>query len=186
MIRDEPVVYVVICGSPVADGALSFVQNLKLTGWHPCVITTPMGARFVESSPLADLTGYPVRTDYKNPDDPDMLPPPDALVVAPATFNTVNKLAAGISDTLAVGVVCEGIGNNSPVVIAPSLNRALTRHPAYRRSIFVLRESGVRVVQDRLQHSSPKASGPDNLFEWRLVEDEMREVYQSGARKHPS
>jgi phosphopantothenoylcysteine synthetase/decarboxylase len=53
----------------------------------------------------------------------------------PATFNTVNKIAHGISDTLAVGLVCEGLGNGLPVIIAPWLNRPLTRHGAYRRSL---------------------------------------------------
>jgi hypothetical protein len=45
----------------------------------------------------------------KHPDEPDVLPPPDAFIIAPATFNTINKLATGISDTLALGLVNEGI-----------------------------------------------------------------------------
>lgn len=43
-----------------------------------------------------------------------MLPAPDALVVAPCTFNTANKLVAGISDTLALGLLNEAIGAEIP------------------------------------------------------------------------
>nr|BFE73441.1 hypothetical protein GCM10020092_067420 [Actinoplanes digitatis] len=73
-----------------------------------CAITTPMGARFVDVAHLADLTGHPVRSAYKNPADPDVLPRADACVVAPASFNTVNKLANGICDTLAAGCGLRG------------------------------------------------------------------------------
>jgi hypothetical protein len=60
-----------------------------------------------DSAELARLTGHPVRSEYKHPDEPDVLPPPDAIVVAPATTNTTIKWAAGISDTLALGLLVE-------------------------------------------------------------------------------
>src|SRR5215218_10155619 len=84
---------------------------------------------------LANLTGHVVRYDYKQPDEPDVLPPPDAIVVAPATFNTVNKWAAGISDTLALGILNEALGLGLPVIAVPFPNIALARHPAFRRSM---------------------------------------------------
>ena len=72
-----------------------------------CVIATPDGTKFLDITQLAELTGHPVRVDYKHPDEPDVLPSPDAFVIAPATFNTINKLAAGISDTLALGLIAD-------------------------------------------------------------------------------
>jgi hypothetical protein len=75
-----------------------------------CVIVTPDGAKFADLAGLAELTGHPVRSQYKQPDDPDVLPPPDAFVVAPATFNTINKWANGISGTLALGLLNEALG----------------------------------------------------------------------------
>jgi flavoprotein len=53
-----------------------------------------------------------------------VLPPPDAIVVAPATFNTINKWAAGISDTLVLGLLTEAIGKRLPVVALPFVNAA--------------------------------------------------------------
>jgi hypothetical protein len=66
--------------------------------------------QWIDVPALSERTGHPVRSDYKLPGEPDVLPPPDAIIVAPATFNTINKWAAGIADTLALGLVCEGIG----------------------------------------------------------------------------
>ena len=60
-------------------------------------IATPDGSKFLDAGNLAGLSGHPVRVRYKRPDEPDVLPPPNALVVAPATFNTVNKWAQGIA-----------------------------------------------------------------------------------------
>ncbi len=71
------------------------------------MITTPNGRKFLNLPLLAHLTGYPVRSDYQHPDEPDLLPRANAIVVFPAFFNTLNKWASGISDTLAVGLLCE-------------------------------------------------------------------------------
>ena len=70
--------------------------------WDTCVITTPEGSRFFDVSRVVELTGHPVRSSFKDPDAPDVLPPASAFAAAPATFNTINKWAAGISDTLAL------------------------------------------------------------------------------------
>ena len=75
-----------------------------------CVIAAPDGMKFLDALRLAELTGHPVRSQYKQPDEPDVLPPADAFVVAPATFNTINKWALGISDTLALGLLNEATG----------------------------------------------------------------------------
>jgi flavoprotein len=82
------------------------------------------------------------------PDEPDELPPADAVVVAPATFNTVNKWAAGITDTLATGLLCELTGLGVPIVAVPLVKEALARHVAFGRSREVLNEMGVRVLFD--------------------------------------
>lgn len=65
--------------------------------------------------------------------------------MAPATFNTVNKWAAGISDTLALGILCEAYGMNIPTAVLPYVNSAQAAHPAYLQSLERLREMGVLV-----------------------------------------
>jgi phosphopantothenoylcysteine synthetase/decarboxylase len=144
----RPVLYVVACGAYPAGQLPAFVRSAQDQGWDVCVIATPDGAKFVDAGNLAGLTGHPVRVRYKNPDQPDVLPPPDALIVAPATFNTINKWAQGISDTLALGLLNESVGLSRPIAVAPWPNAALSAHPVFRRSIATLREWGVTVLVD--------------------------------------
>jgi hypothetical protein len=143
--RPQPVLYVIACGARPAGQVPDFVSFAQAEGWDVCVIVTPDGAKFTDGGLLARLTGHPVRVQYKNPDEPDVLPSPDAIVVAPATFNMVNKLAAGISDTLAAGLVNEAIALGLPVIAVPWAT-GLARHPAFPRSIAWLRECGVTVI----------------------------------------
>jgi hypothetical protein len=75
-----------------------------------------------------------------------VLPPPDAIVVAPATFNTINKWAAGISDTLALGQLTEAIGKRLPVVALPFVNAAQAEHPAFQGSIERMRAAGMQLL----------------------------------------
>ncbi len=68
------------------------------------------------------------------------------MVVGGASFNTINKWAAGISDTLALGLLTEGIGLGLPLAALPFLNTALAAHPAFSRSVKELREAGVKIL----------------------------------------
>jgi len=172
----SPVLYAVICGVSNAASSYDFITDVLGDGWRVCVITTPMGAQFVDAAHLADLTGHPVRSAYKKPTDPDVVPPADAYVVAPASFNTVNKLANGISDTLAVGVVCEAIGNRQPIVVAPWMNRALAGSSAYARSIGCLQADGVRVVLTERTRPGGSTLDPGGSFPWTDVLAEVRKI----------
>ena len=136
------------------------------------MITTPEGSRFFDPGQIADVTGHPVRTSFKDPDAPDILPAPDVFAAAPATFNTINKWAAGISDTLALGLLNEAIGLGLPIVTVPWPNTALARHPAFGRSISVLRDCGVTVILDEDNLPDDNAPGPVS-FPWDQLRAEL-------------
>jgi phosphopantothenoylcysteine synthetase/decarboxylase len=138
------------------------------------VIATPMGERFIDVGELAALTGDRVRTGFRMPDEPDELPPADAIVVAPATFNTVNKWAAGITDTFATGLLCELTGLGVPIVAVPLVKDALARHVAFGRSLAQLRGMGVRVVFD------PQAPPGARMPGWPRVLEELHAVTGDG------
>src|SRR5215472_15851275 len=104
------------------------------------------------------------------PGQADELPPADAVVVAPATFNTVNKWAAGIADTFAAALLCELTGLGVPILVVPQVKDALARHVAFRQSLDVLRGMGVRVLFD--PDAPPRARMP----EWPRVLDELHAV----------
>ena len=169
--QTPPVLYVVACGGPPARELPYFVGFAREQGWDVCVIATPDGMKVLDPARLADQTGHPVRSQYKNPDEPDVLPPADAFVVAPATFSTINRWALGISDTLALGLLNEAVGLGRPMAAVPWPNAALARHPAFQRSIAALREWGIRVIFDaaRLPGAGP---GPA-VFPWQELQSEL-------------
>jgi phosphopantothenoylcysteine synthetase/decarboxylase len=137
-----------------------------------CVICTPAALKFVDVPGLVAQTGHPVRVRFKNPGDPDMLPSPSAIIVAPATVNTITKLAAGIADTLALGLMVEAIGLGLPIVAVPYTNVAMACHPAFGEGIARLRSWGVTVLfgDDVLELHQP-GTGADQLdaFPWHLA-----------------
>ena len=136
--------YVIACGGRPAADLPAFITWAQDQGWDACVITTPAGTQFVDADRLADLTGHPVRDDYKRPEDPDVLPfPPDAFVVAPATFNTINKWANGMSDPSRSVCSTRGSppGSRSPrcptrTARSPSTPRSPAASRSYARTAF--------------------------------------------------
>ena len=96
----------------------------------------------VRKKAIAKLSGHVIRTDYKLPWEADPLPKADAMLVMPATFNTINKWAQGIGDILVTSLLCEGIGRGSPPTVAVScLKMDLVRHPAFLQECYHVCES---------------------------------------------
>lgn len=173
----DRVLYVIACGGRPASDLPDFVTWAQAQHWDVCVITTPAGTKFVDRTRLAHLTGHPVRDDYKQPDEPDVLPfPPHAFAVAPATFNTINKWASGISDTLALGLLNEALAACQPIIAVPNPNQTLARHPAFLRSIEFLRDNGVTVIFDPARYPLPTPNlgeASRELFPWNALKDAL-------------
>jgi phosphopantothenoylcysteine synthetase/decarboxylase len=166
-VADRRVLYVVVCAAPAASDTETLVRLAQAAGWQVCVIVSPMGRRFVDIDGLAALTGQPVRSGYRMPGEPKALPPADAVIVAPATFNTVNKWAAGIADTFAVGVLCELTGLDIPIVVAPLVKDALAHHAAFVANLDALRTMGVKVLFD------PAAPPRERMPPWETILTEL-------------
>jgi len=132
---------------PVFDVA-AVIQDAQARGFDVCLGLTPTANRWLEGQlpELERLTGHPVRSEYKLPGEADVWPKADVILVAPATFNTVNAWAQGITRDFIVGVVAEGIGKGIPIVTMPCVNAAYARHRQFERSVAELREMGVEVL----------------------------------------
>jgi len=149
------ILYLMVCAAPPAQQTTHTVQHLQEAGWDVCIIATPQVARWIDRSALAQLTGHVVRTDFRLPWEADPLPKADAMLVMPATFNTINKWAQGIADTLVTGILCETLGRRTPPVLAvPYLKRDLGRHPTFKKSVALLRKCGVRVLHEPERYPS--------------------------------
>jgi phosphopantothenoylcysteine decarboxylase len=166
------VLYILACGAPPARDVGVLAGLAMDRGWDTCVVTSARGRGFVDVSALEALTGHPVRSDYKNPGEPEVLPPPNALIVAPATTNTINKWAAGISDTLPLGLLVEGIGKSLPIVAMPFTNRAQAAHPAFEPNIERLRSWGMTILygpEVYPLHEPGAGWGTIERFPWHLT-----------------
>ena len=140
------VLYLIVCGAPPAADTPQLVKEKQDEGWDVVVIATPHGIQWFDVDEVERLTGHPVRSEFRKPGDPEFNPRGDAILVAPATFNTINKWALGINDTLALGLLNEALGRSIRVVAMPMVNVALAEHPAYMASLGVLRCAHVEFI----------------------------------------
>jgi phosphopantothenoylcysteine decarboxylase / phosphopantothenate---cysteine ligase len=150
-----------VSGGIAAYKALEFVRLATGAGHAVRVVQTPSSQRFVGAASFAALTGAPVLTDEFERDPargafPDQSPPDheplshlelvrnaEVYLIAPASANTLAKLAHGTADNLlsscALAATC-------PVLVAPAMNNHMYEHPATQANVELLRERGVSIV----------------------------------------
>jgi len=140
------VVYLVASGTTTASRCPELLAGLVELGFATVIaIPTPNASRTVASRELSDMPGAQVVESYF-----DLAirprPPRGVVLFAPCSFNSLNKLAHGIADSLALSVVAEAIGRRTPVIVAPSLNQPLLEHPMAQASLRTLPGWGVTIV----------------------------------------
>lgn len=163
---------------PVFDVAEA-IESAQREGWDVCLGLTPTAARWLTGGldGLAALTGHPVRSEYKMPGEPDVWPAADVIAVAPATFNTINAWALGLTDRFVVGVVAEGIGKRIPLITMPCVNAAYVQHPQFERSVETLRGAGVNVLYGEGGFvPNPPGSGKPAGYPWPLLLEAVADV----------
>jgi phosphopantothenoylcysteine synthetase/decarboxylase len=160
-------VYVVVCAAPPAARVGEFLALADRRGWEVAVVASPDAVPFLDPARLEHATGHPVRSAWRRPDEPTSVPDADAVVVAPATFNTLNKWVAGIADTVATGTVSEYMGRSVPMVVAPCVNPDLSRHPTFRHNLQVLAGWGVTVLFD---DAAPRT---ERMAAWERIAEEL-------------
>lgn len=150
------------------------VEQAQQRGWTVQIIATPAALDFIDLAALETRTGLPVRSEYRKPGEPRS-PKADAIIVAPATYNTINKWANGISDTYALGILAEAIGLRIPMVVLPFVNTALAERLPFQRAVHDLRAEGFRILLGPGQFEPhPPGTGESriNAFPWGLALDE--------------
>src|ERR1051325_9209298 len=128
------VTYLVLSGTTTAARCPELLRGLVGLGFATVIaLPTPNASRVVALRELADVEGVQVVESYF-----DLAirprPPYGVVLFAPCSFNSLNKLAHGIADSLALSVVAEAIGRGTPVIVGPSLNAPLLAHPE-RKSV---------------------------------------------------
>jgi hypothetical protein len=151
---------------PVLDIA-PVIEEAQAVGYDVCLGLTPAAARWLEPQlpALGQLTGHPVRSEYKRPGAADAWPRADIVLFAPVTFNSVNAWALGLTSSFVVGFAAEAIGKGIPLVAMPCVNAAYARHRALGRSVAELRAMGVRVLYGE-EGFMPNPPGERRPYPW--------------------
>ena len=151
-----------VTGGIAAYKALELARLATKAGHAVRVIETEAATRFVGSASFAAITGAPVLLTEWEPDplrgafpgDPmpahaplshlELVQTADVLLVAPASANTLAKLAAGAADNL---LTAAALACRKPLVLAPAMNDAMYEHPATQANLATLRARGVTVLE---------------------------------------
>jgi phosphopantothenoylcysteine decarboxylase/phosphopantothenate--cysteine ligase len=150
-----------VSGGIAAYKALELVRLATKAGHAVRVIQTPTSERFVGSASFAGLTGAPVLISEFERDPargafPDQAPPEhdplshlelvrnaDAFLIAPASANTIAKLAAGLADNL---LTSAALAATCPVIVAPAMNNHMYENAATQANLETLRARGITVL----------------------------------------
>ena len=142
-------VLVCVCGGIAAYKAAELVRGLRKGGAQVRVAMTEAATRFVGATTFQALSGEPVRTSLWDESAEaamghiELARWPTVVVIAPATANTLAKLAHGLADDL-VSTLC--LATDAPIAVAPAMNRLMWAHPATRANMDTLRGRGVLVL----------------------------------------
>jgi phosphopantothenoylcysteine decarboxylase / phosphopantothenate---cysteine ligase len=151
-----------VSGGIAAYKSLEFVRLATAAGHSVRVIQTPNSRRFVGEASFAALSGAPVLVSEFERDPlrgafPGESPPAhepighlelvanaDLYLIAPASANTIAKLAGGLADNL---LTSAALAAACPVLVAPAMNNRMYEHAATKRNVATLRERGVTIVE---------------------------------------
>ncbi|MFF0577061.1 flavoprotein [Streptosporangium saharense] len=172
MSEAPPVVLLVVCAAPPAAKIAELAERLRDDDWEVYPVLTEAATAWVDLESLERATGHPVKSERRGPREQKSPVRANAVVVAPATFNTINQWAVGINDTAALGILNEALGAGTPVIASPYAKSSLAAHPAFRHNLELLASAGVRfTATDALRPVTP-----DGPFRWESVCDILKDL----------
>jgi phosphopantothenoylcysteine decarboxylase / phosphopantothenate---cysteine ligase len=153
-----------VCGGIAVYKIAALTSTLVQRGAIVDVIMTPEAERFVGPLTFSSLTARPAYTSLW--DAPERIPhirlvrEAHVMLIAPATANTIAKLAQGIADDL---VTTAALAARIPIIIAPAMNSAMYEHPATQANLRTLRERGYAFVDPERGFLAERESGVGRL-----------------------
>lgn len=155
-----------ITGGIAAYKAVGVVRALVLAGHDVHVLPTEGALRFVGKPTLEAISRNPVHTElYEGVAEVRHVAigqAADLIVIAPATANTIAKMAVGLADDLLGNSL---LASEAPIVIAPAMHTEMWRHPATQANIATLEARGVTVVGPAVGQLTGADSGPGRMEE---------------------
>lgn len=161
-------VIVAVTGGIAAYKVCEVVSRLVQRGAGVTVAMTRAARRFVTPLTFQALSGRPVLTDlWKTGDAADiqhihLTTKADLILVAPATANTIGKIACGLADDVVTNLV---ISADSAVLIAPAMNDRMWSNAAVQRNIGTLRDDGMKIVGPADGWLACRSVGPGRMVD---------------------
>ena len=157
-----------VSGGVAVYKAADLVRRLRDAGAEVQVAMTENAQRFVGAQTFQALSGRPVRSSLWDPAAEaamghiELARWADRIVLAPATANTIARLAHGFADDL-VSTLC--LASTAPLVVCPAMNHRMWLHPATQANVALLRERGATIVGPEDGPLAEGESGPGRLSE---------------------
>ncbi|MDR0713332.1 MAG: bifunctional phosphopantothenoylcysteine decarboxylase/phosphopantothenate--cysteine ligase CoaBC [Bacteroidales bacterium] len=169
-----------LTGSIAAYKAAMLVRLLTKEGAEVQIVMTPTAKQFISPLTMATLSKHPVRTDFFNPENGEwnshvnMGIWADALLIAPATANTIAKMATGTADNLLL-TTC--LSARCPVWVAPAMDTDMFLHPATIRNIETLRQRGVHLIEPAAGELASGLEGKGRMEEPEIIVKRLAEYF---------
>lgn len=155
-----------VTGSIACYKSVELASKLTQAGAKVDVILTESAARFVTPLSFRSVTGRPVYTDMWGLDDHvrhvGLGESADLMLIAPATANTIAKLASGMADNL---LAVTALAARCPLLIAPAMDGGMWEHPATQTNVGTLQERGVVVIGPAEGRMASGLSGVGRMVE---------------------
>lgn len=157
-----------ITGSIAAVECVKLCRELIRHGAEVHVVMSKDAQTIVHPYSMAFASGKPVTTEIDGRvqhvalcgDVPDKA---DLLLIAPATANTISKIACGVDDTPVTTFATTALGSGIPVIVVPAMHGTMIKHRAVTENIERLRGMGVRVVEPRMEEHKAKMPDTDHI-----------------------
>jgi phosphopantothenoylcysteine decarboxylase/phosphopantothenate--cysteine ligase len=139
-----------VTGSIAAYKAAMLIRGLVKKGVEIKVVMTPLAKEFITPLTLATLSKHSILVDFFNPENGewnshvDLGLWADAYLIAPATANTIGKMASGIADNL---LLTTYLSAKCPVFVAPAMDLDMFRHPATQQNLQILAQRGNAIIE---------------------------------------
>jgi len=153
-------IVVAVTGSIAAVRAVDLIRDLIRRGAEVhCVMSSaaeqivhPYALEYASSNPvIREITGKVEHVQFCGVGGAA-----DLLLVAPATANTIGKMACGIDDTAVTTFATTALGSGKPVAVVPAMHEAMYRHPAVLKNLERLKKMGVLLIDPRLEEGKAK------------------------------
>lgn len=175
-------VLVGVTASIAAYKAAVLVRELIKNGAEVKVVMTPLAKQFITPLTLATLSHNPILVEFFNPENGEWNSHvklgmwADVYIIAPATANTIAKMATGVADNL---LLTTYLSARCPVFISPAMDLDMYRHHTTQRNLKIIKSDGVKIIEPRSGFLASGLSGKGRMEEPEEIVRAVAQYFES-------